>query len=234
MTADMALTGQRKGSGVTGELLHWYEFWRSVLFGLRDGVEETAERKSVHGSRLLIHWQGEQAERLTIFKSGKKAYEKLLPADVIHAKHGYWQREWETQKASLHTETMETVRSPAIAKEPHIWKSLKRAKNATEVRRACSRSRLLLMFKYRQEFRDKSGNLRGVKYSYSSIVRTALYERAARFCEEKTSPRYPRADWNDDKRIEYLARVLAGLSLAKPRRASYVEKLLREPAERNT
>ena len=87
-----------------------------------------------YGSRLLIHSQSQDNEGLTVYRSGKKVYDKSLPRDVVHAKHGHWKREWKKQENDFHQEMRETRHYPAIQGEPHIWECLKRAKNATGVR----------------------------------------------------------------------------------------------------
>jgi hypothetical protein len=59
----------------------------------------------------------------------------------------------------------------------------------------------------------------------------ALHEHAESFCRAKLDSRYPGRDERrsgDYRRIEYLARVMAGLSLPKPISPSYSIELLRK------
>lgn len=120
-----------------------------------------------------------------------------------------------------------TRRRNSIPAEPHIWEALKRAKNAAEVRRAFSRSKHWLTDEWKQTFPN------GGFVSFPSLPAT-LYDHADKFCKAKLDSRYPRGHTprSDDKRIEYLARVLAGLSLRKRMRPSYADKTLRALAPR--
>jgi hypothetical protein len=117
---------------------------------------------------------------------------------------------------------VETV--PAFPAERHIWEALKRARNPAQVRTAYNLSNIWL--KSRLEF--PSGGY--FDWSWSPYPR-ALYEHAAEFCLAKLDSRYPVRDnreSGDYRRVEYLARVMAGLSLPKPIRPSYSIELFRK------
>jgi hypothetical protein len=112
----------------------------------------------------------------------------------------------------------------AIPHERHIWETLKRARTATEVRRAYSSSKIWL--KSRQEF------LGGGYHDWSwSPFPKALYEHADKFCLAKQDPRYPKRDKRlsgDFRRMEFLGRVMAGLSLSRPIPPSSSVEVLRK------
>jgi hypothetical protein len=116
------------------------------------------------------------------------------------------------------------MKAPAVPAERQLWEALKRARTAAQVRRICSRSKVWL--KSRLEF--PSGSF--IDWSWSPYPR-ALYEHAAEFCRAKLDNRYPGRDQResgDYRRIEYLARVMAGLSLAKPISSSYSIEVFRK------
>jgi len=99
------------------------------------------------------------------------------------------------------------VRVAAIPSERQLWEALKRASTAAQARRICSRSKIWL--KPRMEFPNGG-------FAEWWWFRRILYQRAREFCFAKLDPRYPRRDQResgDYRRIEYLARVMAGLTV---------------------
>ena len=99
------------------------------------------------------------------------------------------------------------IKVAAIPSESRLWEALKRADTATQVRRIYSQSKIWL--KPRLEF----PNGRFIEYW---PFRRILYKRAEAFCRAKLDPRYPGRDQRksgDYRRVEYLARVMAGLTV---------------------
>src|SRR5262249_27220193 len=113
---------------------------------------------------------------------------------------------------------------PATPNERDLWEALKRARTASQVRRIYARSKIWLV--HRMDF--PSGGY--IDWSWSPFPK-ALYDHAADFCRAKLDPRYPARDKResgDYRRIEYLARAMAGVSLLKPISRSYSVELLRK------
>lgn len=113
--------------------------------------------------------------------------------------------------------------APAIPDERDLWEALKRARTASQIRRIYKRSKIWLI--HRKDLPNGSY----WDWSWSPIPK-ALYDHAAEFCRAKLDPRYPDRDEResgDYRRIEYLARAMAGLSLPKPISTSYSVELLR-------
>jgi hypothetical protein len=97
-----------------------------------------------------------------------------------------------------------------IPAEPELWKLLSDPSTGpAAVRRACQR--------WEPYLRQRLGN-------------TALHLRSKEFCRAKRDARYPRSNRksSEDKRVDYLARVMAGLSLPKPIRPATALDLLRK------
>ena len=130
-----------------------------------------------------------------------------------------WKEQTEREEARFDREMKQPVKAAiCFAPERNLWESLKRATKASEVRRICSRSERWL--KPRWEF--PSGG-----YIEYWPWRRILYKRAEQFVIAKLDARYPARDQResgDYRRIEYFARVMAGLTLrASPSTA--VDKL---------
>jgi hypothetical protein len=132
-----------------------------------------------------------------------------------------WQSKAKAFQEKLNRVTMgeepRQQRSPAIPHEKHIWEALKRAKTPAQVRRAYSRSKIWLIS--RLEF--PSGGY--YDWSWAPLPR-GLYRNAEAFCRAKRDSRYPVRDkrrLGDYRRIEFLARVMAGANLLPPISPSY-------------
>ncbi len=107
--------------------------------------------------------------------------------------------------------------------EKHLWEALKKAKTGAQVRKIVKNSKIWLI--WRMDF-PKGGF---VDWGWTGVPK-ALFDHADQFCKAKLDPRYPGRDKReigDYWRIEYLARVLAGLSLVKPISPSYSVEVLR-------
>jgi len=121
------------------------------------------------------------------------------------------------------------VRSPAIRGESHLFHALVGATTAPQVRRICKRSKFWLKFRM-----DWPG---GSFFEDFTACPRLLYDQAEEFCLAKLDPRYPARDKRpsgDDRRIEYFARVMAGLSmLPKAYKPSYAVEVLRKIKHKN-
>lgn len=152
-------------------------------------------------------------ETLQVFRSGTKS-RKL----TAHKAMGQdWRNRVKLEESEFDAiatgQKNVTVVRPAIPGEPQLWDALKRAQTAAQVRRICRRSKYWLKWEW-------SGEINGRRWyrQVPSACPKALYDHATEFCEAKKSDRYPRSNdrpSSDDKRIEYLARVMAGLSLRR-------------------
>lgn len=102
-----------------------------------------------------------------------------------------------------------------LASEPELWKTLCRlGTGAAEIRNICRESKYL-------------------KPYTSYPCPTALFLHAKEFCEAKRDERYPdggkqNRKSSEDKRVDYLARVMAGISLPKPMSPSTADDVLRK------
>ena len=106
-------------------------------------------------------------------------------------------RQWRKRsRKKLANKQIEVWDPPGHPPEPDIWVRLKRATTAQQVRRVCSQSRHWLNPK-----RSELGRI--------------LYKHAEQLLEAKTDPAYPRSERgsSEDKRIQFLARAMAGISL---------------------
>jgi hypothetical protein len=209
------------------ELLNFEGLWVDTLRGLRDGSPEVD--KVMHsGGSLVIKRSGQGPEWLRVETPGKKLRIVRQPKfcntpDEI--------RRWRARVGKEEDQFGKAVSSsvrvgfPPIPSERRLWEALKRAETATQVRRICSQSKIWL--KTRLEFGSDSF------FEYWPF-RRVLYREAEKFCRAKLDPRYPRHDKRksgDYRRVEYLARVMAGLTV-RLAPSTAVEKLrkMKHPA----
>ncbi len=235
------------------ELLYYEHVWTQTFQGLRDGSSETQEDvPGGYGATMLIRSTRPEQERLQVFKPGKKLREfradKILfrifgdePrefwAHEIPAKRQEWQdrvRKEEQEFNALETgQEKASVRYPKIPGEPHLWEALKRARSAAEVRRICSRSKHWLKWERQGKWKDSTGRERHWYRQSPCACPKALHDHAGEFCRALRDDRYPgggkqNRPSSDNKRIEYLARVMAGLSLLRPISPATADDLLRK------
>lgn len=196
-----------------------------VFRGLRDGSpEEEEDVPTNRSSAMLIKSNGRDRESLTTFFPGMKrrrhasALRDVAEDEVFRNKVQKIEKEFE-ELTGLTSQRTTRMRYPAIPHERPLWEALKRARNAAQVRRVVSRSKYWLKWEWKQKIGDAE------LHSVSGILKT-LYDYAEEFCKAKLDPRYPTQ--SDDKRIEYLARIMAGLTLLKRIKPSYADKILRE------
>jgi hypothetical protein len=218
------------------ELLIHEEAWVLTFVGLRDGAPECEwEIPGGHGSAMLIKSKQEDGRRrLQVLRSGKTANSipsktvdislprfATAPSDIRNWNERVEQEESEFDDFVTGKKAVK-VKCPAKPAERHLFDALLRAKTAAQVRRICRRSELWL--KYRWDLG------KGHFFELWSACPRVLHERAEDFCQGKLDPRYPALDKRasgDYRRIEYLARVMAGSSLVKPIAPSYAVEVLR-------
>jgi len=194
------------------ELLLRYEgLWVDTFRGLRDGNPEI-ETEIPGGTGMFIRRSGQGPEQLYIEAAGENPRVIRQPKfsttpDEIRR----WQSRVQKEQDQFERATLDLVpvriKVAAIPSEHRLWEALKRASTAAQVRRIYTRSKTWL--KPRLEFPN------GGFMEYWPF-RRVLYRDAAKFCRAKLDPRYPERDQRksgDYRRIEYLARVMAGLTL---------------------
>lgn len=191
------------------ELLRYEGLWVDTFRGLRDGNPEI---ETVIPARwaTFVKSSGQGRERLQINVAGEPPHTVLQPKFTTTPDEI---RHWRSRVQSEQDQFEQAIGSPVLVNVPPIpserqlWEALKRARTAAQVRRICSRSKIWL--RPREEFP-------GGGFAEYWPFRRVLYRDAAEFCRAKLDPRYPRRDQRksgDYRRIEYLARVMAGLTV---------------------
>ena len=217
--------------------------WVALFCGLRNGSPATVEQ--TYGTAgVFVKASGEHdkmyvdigegtnevggRQTLTASFPGEERITLREPKIIESAEQmASWQRqaqsfEDEFNRMTMGMEPREQLK-PAIDHEKHIWEALKRAQTAAQVRRAYSRSKIWLIS--RVEF--PGGGFQD--WSWAPLPR-GLYRNAHAFCRAKLDPRYPVRDnrkSGDYRRIEFLARVMAGRSLWPPISPSYTIEVFR-------
>lgn len=226
------------------ELLQWEGTWIELFCNLRDGARATrVETRGASGmlikashdkEKIYVGSEGkirEQGGRETIYTAipGEKPHIEVQPRIIETTEEMQIWRD-KTQRAEEEFQRLvmgdapRMTTTPTIPAERHIWEALKRARTAAEVRRAYSRSKIWL----RSRVNYPGGGY--WDWSWSPYPRE-LHRRAEEFCKAKLDRRYPASDMRpsgDYRRIEYFARVMAGLSLPKPISPSYSVEVLRK------
>jgi len=226
------------------QILRWETVWIDLFCALRDGTPE-ALVESCGASGILIN--ANPTERTFYVKSGNKLSERGGRETITTIMSGQPRRTttqpelieipdemqaWQTKAKQTQEEFERTVMGEhhrnvvksAVPHERHIWEALKRARTGAQVRRAYSRSKIWL----KSRFELPSGSYYDLSWSPYPM---ALYRHADKFCEAKRDVRYPGRDQRrtgDYRRIEFLARVMAGLSLSKPISPSYSLEVFRK------
>lgn len=192
-----------------GLLLNYEFHWVDTFRGLRDGNPEI-ETETFAGGRMFIKRSGPGPEEIYVVKAGEKPRKIRQPKfSTTPDETRRWRsrvRE-EEEKFEENGVATRTIRVDAIPSERRLWEALLRAKTGSQVRRIYSQSRIWL--KPRKEFPDGG-------YAEYWPFRRVLYRDAEQFCRAKLDPRYPGCDQRDSgdhRRIEYLARVMAGLTV---------------------
>ncbi len=226
------------------ELTTYEEAWVSIFCGLRNGVPETGGQVRI-ASGMFIKARPDRDKLYTtitnetIEEGGREKLSVVLPGGTQYAIHQpkfietpEEMQDWHERARKFEEDFEQGMMSgvpirtfvPAYPAEHHIWQALKQARTAAHVRRAYNRSKIWLIS--RREF--PSGGY--FDWSWHAVPR-ALYRHAEQFCRAKLDRRYPGRDQResgDYRRIEYLARVMAGLSLFPPISPSYSIEVLRK------
>lgn len=207
------------------DLLFYEYVWVVTFLGLRDGLPESEE--DVPGGRgpaILIKSSGREREGLKVYRTDRKpvalSIHKALATD--EGWRSRVQKEEEEFDDLVMGKQKVRMHYPAAPDERHLWEALKRARTPAQVRRICRRSKHWLRWEWKEG--------RAQIISPSACPR-ALYDHAEEFCQSKRDPRFPRHDERpsgDYRRIEYFARVMAGLSLVRPIAPSYSVDFLRK------
>jgi hypothetical protein len=193
------------------ELLRYEALWVDTFRGLRDGNPEV-ETDIPAGTGMFIRSSGHGPEQLYIERFGKPRRVIRQPKfsttpDELRRWRTRVQEEQDQFEKTILNPVPVPVMAPAITSERRLWEALKRAHTGTQVRRICSQSKIWL--KPRMEFP-------GGGFIEYWPWRRVLYRDAEKFCRAKLDPRYPHRDEResgDYRRIEYLARVMSGLTL---------------------
>lgn len=224
--------------------LNWEAVWIGQFCGLRNGMPaERVERRGSSGLFIKASYDQktvfvdtsdgtkEVPGRQTLYSSipGQKPHvieqPKFTesPSEIEH---------WEKDAQAFHENFQQTVSgdipimetTPGIPAERHIWDTLLSATNAKQVRRAVAQSKFWL------RSRVETGKGEYIDLSWYAFP-NALNWHAELFCKSKLGERYPRKDaraTGDYRRMEYLGRVMAGLSFNPILRPSYSVELLRK------
>jgi hypothetical protein len=189
----------RRDPEVLRELLRWEFQWQIVFLGLREGFPGW-DTSLQHPKTAGLKWYREPANFRT--KDEERFWQKHYRNNVKKADREF-------------TEKIIEAEPRDVPPEPEIWAALcKPATSAKEIRKLCLRSLYL---------KPRPGD----------PCPTALYDHAEKFCKAKRDDRYPgggkqNRKSSEGKRVDYLARVLAGLSMPKPMRPATAEDLLRK------
>lgn len=193
------------------ELLRYEGLWVDTFRGLRDGNPEIETEVAAVPS-MFIKRSGSGQEQLYIEGFGKPPRVIRQPKfsttpDELRSWRSRVQKEEDQFESAIHNPVPVRVNVAAIPSERRLWEALKRARTAAQVRRVYSQSKIWL--KPRQEFP-------GGGFAEYWPFRRILYRDAEAFCQAKLDPRYPvrdRRKSGDYRRVEYLARVMAGLTV---------------------
>jgi hypothetical protein len=192
----------KRDRAVLRELIQ-HEFWWAVIFariryGQRGGDDSIPDLKEA-----ALKWRYLPNSKLWLNTSSKRLFSAKDLAE--HAK----------ELDEDFTQNVVRARPRDLPNEPEVWKALTGLHTKpAEVRRICKQSQYLTRF-------------------YLNV----LLSHAKEFCNSKCNKRYPCAGLtkgskprpsSEDKRADYFARVMAGLSLRKPLAPATAVDLLRK------
>jgi len=180
-----------------GKLQFWEQQWFFTFKGLRDGTETN-----------LTTW-----ELIQDHQAWEKSVRSKRPAHVTSLTE---HRQWNRGQAQRAADCFEIVEIPLKEDkdqpneaERSVWEALKRARTPAQVRRVCKMSHYWL---------------NPTKRAFT----LSLYNHAENFLAAKADSRYPGRDRRksgDDKRLNYLARAMAGIMHGKMSPVTSVDKL---------
>ncbi len=186
------------------QIMAWQ--WAIFLFALRDGQPGAIYR--VMGPWTKVKWRGKVCGR----RPSKVLAARVLPVEKA-----------KQMPARLRTKDW-SIRAPIFPKQ-QAWGKLKQARSVREVQQAVSS-----LHKWKKQPMLQAGLFPGEHIgrfrSVEEFLR-ALYSYAMDLIQAKRLRSYPKSDRpkSDDKRIQFFAKVLAGLDLGI--RPAYTVKLLK-------
>jgi hypothetical protein len=134
-------------------------------------------------------------------------------------------------------ELMQDPPANDLPAEPKVWKALTDlGTKPAEVRRLWAKSKYLKGFYIPAPAAPDFPAFISWGTAKHPVLGDVLYKHAEKFCKSKRDTRYPRAGLrkgiqqrqsSEDKRHDYLARVLAGLSLQRPLAPATADSVLR-------
>jgi len=211
MKLGQSLEYKRRGRPIEatdGELLLCEALWVNTFVGLRDGAPET-ETVLPARSGVFMKVSGQERERVHSTVTGAPPRVSLQPKlATTPAELHAWRSHVKGEEAQFEQAIWSPLQAwlrPFPAERP-LWEALKRARTGSQVRRIYSRSKTWL--NPRMEFPDGG-------FLEHSPWRRVLHRDADQFCRAKLDKRYPARDQRasgDYRRIEYFARVMAGLT----------------------
>ena len=224
--------------------LNWEGIWIGQFCGLRNGLPaERVERRGSSGLFIKASYDQkttfvstpdgvkEVPGRQTLYSSIPGQESRVIDQPKFIESPAEMEQ-WETRAKEFDENFQKTTygdipiieTTPGIPAERRIWDALLSATNAKQVRKAMAKSEYWL----RSRIETPKGGF--VDWSWAAFP-SALNWHASEFCKSKLDPRYPGKDerpTGDYRRMEYLGRVMAGLSLYPILKPSYSVTLLRK------
>lgn len=172
--------------------------WQMIFCGMREGLQGW-DTSLADPETAGLKWRPRACDPADRFLRNHYA--------TIWAKHA---KDYDQE----FTEKIVEAEPHDLPPEPHVWELLKRAHTAKELRQIVPQSQVLRFF-----FGENPADI-------------PLYRHAKEFCRAKRYSRYPSGGKQNrasskSKRVDYLARVMAGLSLWG-KGAATAEDLLRK------
>src|SRR5437879_3205970 len=160
--------------------------WASFLFRLRDGED---------GGLFHVEWEPSRLVTLGGRRAKVRGPRSIVKASVLRAGDA-----WKKLVEQLSPD--ETAVIEPVMPKPELWESLKRARSEREIRDAANVMRRWVA--------DQQPRMTG-----ASTFPDVIGAHAKELIEARELPSYPRSDRprSDDKRIEFFAKVLAGLEI---------------------
>jgi len=190
-------------------LLDFEGLWVDTFRGLRDGNPQVRS-ETIAGASVYVRRRPPGPEQLYVSAAGEKPRViRQSKFDTTPDENRQWRNQVEAEENQFENNKIipHKIIVRAIPSERVLWEALKKAETPAQVRRICTRSKIWL--KPRIEFPDGS-------FLEYWPFRRILYRDAEKFCRAKLDARYPRRDQRksgDYRRVEYLSRVMAGLTI---------------------
>lgn len=193
------------------ELLDLEASWVWTFVGLRDGVSESETDAPATG--ILVKSTGREREKIRGGLVGRKLVNLSAHKELADGEdwRNHVQREETNFMEAITGQTITKMQCPARPPERKLWEALERVRTPGRVRRICSQSKTWLKWRWKLP--------NGGYFELPGSCPRSLHEHAEGFCKAKSDTRYPKNDnrtSGDYRRIQFLARAMAGLSLSKP------------------